>query len=67
MKAVIQRVTSASVEVEGEIAGSCNQGYMILFGAAEGDTEEDAILLAKKTANLRVFEDENGKNEFVYT
>ncbi len=61
MKAVIQRVTSASVEVEGEIVGSCNQGYMILFGAAEGDTDEDAILLAKKTANLRVFEDENGK------
>lgn len=61
MKAVIQRVLSADVKVEGEIVGSCNQGYMILFGAAQGDTLEDAILLAKKTANLRVFEDENGK------
>lgn len=61
MKAVIQRVTSASCEVDGKIVGSCNQGFMILFGAAEGDTEEDAVLLAKKTANLRIFEDENGK------
>lgn len=61
MKAVIQRVTSASVEVEGQTVGSCNKGYMVLFGAAEGDTPEDAVLLAKKTANLRVFEDENGK------
>lgn len=61
MKAVIQRVSSASVEVEGKIVGSCNKGYMILFGAAEGDTVDDAVLLAKKTANLRIFEDENEK------
>ena len=61
MKAVIQRVSSASVEVEGKIVGSCNKGYMILFGAADGDTAEDAVLLAKKTANLRIFEDENEK------
>lgn len=61
MKAVIQRVSSASVKVDEMIVGSCNKGYMILFGAAEGDTAEDAVLLAKKTANLRIFEDENEK------
>lgn len=61
MKAVIQRVSSASVVVEGEKIGECKKGFMILFGAAEGDTENDIELLAKKTANLRVFEDENGK------
>lgn len=61
MKAVIQRVESASVSVEGKIAGACEKGFMLLFGAAKGDTEEDAELLARKTANLRVFCDENGK------
>ena len=61
MKAVIQRVTSASVMVDGDIVGSCNEGYMILFGAAEGDTLEDIEILARKTANLRVFCDENDK------
>ena len=61
MKAVIQRVLSSSVEVEGEIVGSCNQGYMILFGAAEGDIDEDALLLAKKVAALRIFSDSDDK------
>ena len=61
MKAVIQRVESASVKVEGKIVGSCDKGYMILFGAAEGDTEAEAELLARKTVNLRVFCDENDK------
>ena len=61
MKAVIQRVESASVSVEGKIAGACQKGFMLLFGAAKGDTEADAELLARKTANLRVFCDENGK------
>ena len=61
MKAVIQRVTSASVEVEGKIVGSCNHGYMILFGAAEGDTEKEVDLLARKTANLRIFCDDDDK------
>lgn len=61
MKAVIQRVESASVKVDGKIVGSCDKGYMILFGAAEGDTEAEAELLAKKTVNLRVFCDENDK------
>ncbi len=61
MKAVIQRVSYASVEVDGEIVGSCKEGYLVLFGAAEGDTAEDAELLARKTANLRIFCDENDK------
>ena len=61
MKAVIQRVSSASVEVEGKIVGSCNNGYMVLLGAAEGDTEADVDIIARKIANLRVFCDENDK------
>ncbi len=61
MKAVIQRVLKASVSVGGETVGSCGEGFMVLFGAADGDTEADAELLARKTVNLRVFCDENGK------
>ena len=61
MKAVIQRVLSASVKVDGEVVGSCNKGYMILVGAADGDTETEAELLAKKVSSLRVFCDENDK------
>ncbi len=61
MKAVIQRVSSASVEVEGNIVGSCKKGYMILFGAEKGDTQTEAELLARKTAALRIFCDEDDK------
>ena len=61
MKAIIQRVKNASVSVDGEIVGSSQEGYMILLGVADGDTKADAELLAKKTANLRVFCDENDK------
>ena len=61
MKALVQRVLSASVSVDGEVTGSCEKGYMILFCATKGDSEEDIKLLARKTVNLRVFEDENGK------
>ena len=61
MKAVIQRVTNASVEVEGKIVGSCNEGYMILLGAHESDTESDVETLANKVVNLRVFCDEDDK------
>lgn len=61
MKAIIQRVLNASVEVDGEIVGSCNEGFLVLVGAADGDTVEDAEILARKTANLRVFCDENDK------
>ena len=61
MKAVLQRVKNASVAVDGEIVGECGEGLMILLGVAQGDTEEDARLLATKICNLRIFTDENDK------
>ncbi len=61
MKAVIQRVTSAKVEVEGELIGSCGQGLLILLGVAEGDTEADLDRVLQKIVKLRIFSDENGK------
>lgn len=61
MKAVIQRVANASVVVDGETVGSCGRGYLILLGVANGDSETDAELLAKKIASLRIFRDENDK------
>ena len=61
MKAVIQRVTGASVKVDGAVVGECREGLMILLGVAKGDTEEDARLLANKICNLRIFRDENDK------
>ena len=61
MKAVIQRVTFADVKVDGEIIGAIEKGFMILLGVVEGDTKAEAELLARKTANMRIFEDENGK------
>ena len=61
MKAVIQRVTSADVTVDGNIAGKIGNGFMILFGAGQGATEEEADYIARKTARMRIFSDENGK------
>ena len=61
MRAVIQRVSSASVAVDGSVVGSCERGYLILLGVAEGDTKLDAELLCKKIAALRIFRDENDK------
>lgn len=61
MRAVIQRVLSADVTVDGKTVGKCQKGYMILFCAVEGDCEQDIELLARKTANLRVFCDDDGK------
>lgn len=61
MKAVVQRVLKASVSVDGNVVGSCNQGYLILLGAAQGDSEADAEILARKIANLRVFCDNEDK------
>lgn len=61
MKAVLQRVTQASVTVDNNIVGACNEGYLILFGAVEDDTLFDVDILAQKTVNLRVFCDENDK------
>ena len=61
MKAVIQRVTSASVHVDGELIGSCGHGLLILLGVAQGDTEEDLERMLQKIVKLRIFEDGNGK------
>ena len=61
MKAVIQRVKHSSVTVDGELISKINNGFMILLGVMEGDTEEDANKLVKKIPNLRIFEDENEK------
>ena len=61
MKAVLQRVKSAGVKVDGETVGSCGEGLMILLGVAKGDAEEDADLLCNKICNLRIFNDENDK------
>ena len=61
MRAVVTRVRSASVEIEGKINGSIGQGYLVLLGVGPEDTEEQAVRLAEKICNLRVFEDEQGK------
>ncbi len=61
MKFVIQRVTKASVTVEGKIIGSINKGFLVFIGVCNDDTRETADKMIKKTAGLRIFEDENGK------
>ena len=61
MRAVITRVSEASVEIDGVITGKISGGFLVLLGIKTGDTEEDAKKLAAKVCNLRVFSDENGK------
>ena len=61
MRAVLTRVTSASVEVEGKTVGTIDKGYLVLLGVGPNDTEATAAKLAEKICNLRVFEDDNGK------
>lgn len=61
MRALLQRVRSASVKVDGALIGSIGNGLLILFGVTHNDTPEDALYLAEKAANLRIFCDENGK------
>lgn len=61
MKAVIQRVTRASVEVDGKIVGQIRGGLLVLLGVAKGDTETDLLYLAEKIPALRIFNDEAGK------
>ena len=61
MRAVIQRVTHAAVQVNGETSGSVGRGYLVLLGVKSGDTEKDAQYMADKIIKLRIFEDENGK------
>ena len=59
MRAVIQRVSHASVTIEGQVKGAIQQGFLILLGVCDEDTMEDVDWLVKKIANLRVFGDEN--------
>ena len=61
MKLVIQRVRSASVSIDGKVTGKISAGLMILVGVAETDTRDDAEFAANKSANLRIFEDDEGK------
>lgn len=61
MRAVVQRVSRASVTVAGEVCGEIGRGFLVLLGVAAGDGLEDARLLARKIAGLRVFEDAAGK------
>ena len=61
MKAIIQRVSSASVSVDGVVCGSAEQGFLVLLGVTEGDSEKETELLARKTAALRIFCDGEDK------
>jgi D-tyrosyl-tRNA(Tyr) deacylase len=61
MRAVVQRVTSASVRVDGEVVGACGLGLLVLVGARHEDTSETATRLAAKVARLRIFADDEGR------
>ena len=61
MRAVLTRVSSASVTIDGEVVGSIGKGFLILLGVGPDDTEKECRCLAEKALGLRVFEDENGK------
>lgn len=61
MRAVLTRVKSASVTIEGRVAGQIGQGFLILLGITHADTEAQAVKLADKLTGLRIFEDEDGK------
>ena len=61
MRLVLQRVTSASVRVDGDVTGEIDRGYLVLFGAGEGDTEDECRRLADKMLGLRIFPDSEDK------
>ena len=61
MKALLQRVTGASVSIAGEIVGRIGQGLVVFVVVASGDTEKDAQYLAQRTVNLRIFSDDIGR------
>ncbi|QDU98449.1 D-aminoacyl-tRNA deacylase [Lignipirellula cremea] len=61
MRACVQRVTQASVEVDGQIVGAIEDGLLVLLGVGQGDADADAVFLANKIVGLRIFEDDAGK------
>ena len=61
MRAVLTRVKSASVTIEGKVAGEISGGFLVLLGVHEDDTEQEALKIADKICGLRIFEDANGK------
>jgi D-tyrosyl-tRNA(Tyr) deacylase len=61
MRAVVQRVSRASVTIRGEVVGQIGSGLLVLLGVGQGDTEADAAYLAEKICGLRIFDDEQGK------
>ena len=61
MRAVLTRVTSASVAIDGQVVGQIGKGFLILLGVGPEDTEKECRYLAQKALELRIFEDENGK------
>lgn len=61
MRAVVQRVSEASVTVEGEVTGQIGRGFLVLLGIAADDSEKDIIWIADKIAGLRIFEDAEGR------
>ncbi|HAP07261.1 MAG TPA: D-tyrosyl-tRNA(Tyr) deacylase [Planctomycetaceae bacterium] len=61
MRAVVQRVSEASVTVDGAITGQIGRGFLVLLGIAGDDTEQDVVWIAEKIAGLRVFEDSEGR------
>lgn len=61
MKAVVTRVSEASVTIEGSVTGKISRGFLVLLGIAPQDTEDDAVYLADRVCGVRVFSDENGK------
>ena len=61
MRAVLSRVSRASITIDGEFGGSIDKGFLVLLGIGSEDKESDAVYLAKKCAEMRIFEDENEK------
>jgi D-tyrosyl-tRNA(Tyr) deacylase len=61
MRAVVQKVNKSSVSVDGDVKGAIGQGFTVLIGVETDDTEEDALYIADKITNLRIFEDEDDK------
>lgn len=61
MRVIIQRVSEASVKIDGKVKGEIDKGFMVLVGVEDEDTQEDVDFLVKKVTKMRVFEDEEGK------